>query len=301
MRRGFVILLLLAAFGVVASFCIVILDEREQAFRTFLNDPDFKVFGVQLGETVLTEPGWYVRIPGLQQLYVYDRRRLRYDAKPRDLYTSEKLLIQVDYYAMWRIADPRLFFESVKTYEEASRRLDTVTYGEVRKTLAQHPLSDLLSPRRTVLMNSITEACDATLGSFGIQIADLRLRRTDYPQTNLARVFDRMRTERDRFAKRYRAEGEEEARAIRSRAERESEVLRAEATRKSEQIRGEGDARATNIYAEAFSQDAEFYAFVRSLQAYRKALDDQTTLILSPNSSFLRYLFPDSGQPAPAP
>jgi membrane protease subunit HflC len=301
MRRGFVILLLLAAFGVAASFCIVILDEREQAFRTFLNDPDFKMFGAQLGQPVLTEPGWYVRVPGLQQLYLYDRRLLRYDAKPRDLYTSEKLLIQVDYYAMWHIEDPRLFFESVKTYEEASRRLDTVTYSEVRKTLAQHPLSDLLSPERTVLMSQITEACDATLSSLGIRVADLRLRRTNYPETNLVRVFERMRTERDRFAKRYRAEGEEEARAIRSRAERESEVLRAEAGRKSEQIRGEGDARATSIYAEAYGQDAEFYAFVRSLEAYRKALDAQTTVIMSPSSPFLRYLFQDSSRPNVAP
>jgi membrane protease subunit HflC len=122
MSRGLVALLLLLTVVVVGSFCVVILDERQQAFRTLLNDPEPEYFGLSLNRAILSEPGWYIRIPGLHQLYIYDRRLLRYEANPRDLYTSEKTLLAVDYYAMWQIADARLFLESVRTLSEALGR-----------------------------------------------------------------------------------------------------------------------------------------------------------------------------------
>jgi membrane protease subunit HflC len=291
MSRGLVLLLLLLTLGVVGSFCVVILDEREQAFRTLLNDPAPKLFGLSLNRAILTEPGWYIRIPGLHQLHRYDRRLLRYEANPRDLYTAEKLLLAVDYYAMWRVADPRLFFESVRTVSAALRRLDTITYSEVRKTLAQHTLANLLSKERPTITQAIAQNSAAKLAPLGIELVDLKIRRTDYPQANLDRIFQRMRTERERFAKKFRAEGEESARTIRSKADRESQVLRADAQRRSAELHGEGDALAAQIYAEAYGKDPEFYAFMRSLEAYQEALDDQTTLILSPKLPFLRYFF----------
>ena len=291
MSRGLVLLLLLLTLAVVGSFCVVILDEREQAFRTLLNDPDPKPFGLSLNRAILTEPGWYIRIPGLHQFHRYDRRLVRYEANPRDLYTSEKLLLAVDYYAMWRVADPRLFFESVRTVSEALRRLDTITYSELRTTLAQHTLADLLSKERPAIMQTIAQNSAAELAPLGIQLVDLKIRRTYYPQANLDRIFQRMRTERQRFAKKFRAEGEESARTIRAKADRESQVLRADAQRRSAELHGKGDALAAQIYAEAYGKDPEFYAFMRSLEAYQKALDDQTTLILSPKLPFLRYLY----------
>ena len=299
MSRRIVTLLLLLTLAVIGSFCIVILDERQQAFRTLLNDPAPKLFGYSLNRAVLTEPGWYFRIPGLHQLYTYDRRLLRYEANPRDLYTSEKLLLEVDYYAMWRIADPRLFFESIRTLPEALGRLDTITYSELRKTLAQHTLADLLSAKRPEITRAITENSAAKLSPLGIELLDLKLRRTDYPEANVDRIFQRMRTERERFAKKFRAEGEEQARTIRANADRESQVVRAEATGESTTLRGQGDAEAAEIYARAYEKDPEFYAFMRSLEAYEKALDDETTLILSPKLPFLRYLFSDGRKPTP--
>jgi membrane protease subunit HflC len=140
-------------------------------------------------------------------------------------------------------------------------------------------------------MQTIAQNSAAKLAPLGIQLVDLKIRRTDYPQANLDRIFQRMRTERQRFAKKFRAEGEESARTIRAKADRESQVLRADAQRRSAELRGEGDALAARIYAEAYGKDPEFYAFMRSLEAYQKALDDQTTLILSPKLPFLRYLF----------
>ncbi len=299
MSLRIVTLLLLATLGVVGSFGVVVLDERQQAFRTLLNDPEPELFGYSLNVPVLVEPDWYFRIPGLHQLYVYDRRLLRYEANPRNLYTSEKLLLEVDYYAMWRIADPRLFFESVRTQREALGRLDTITYSELRTTLAQHTLADLLSTKRPAITRAITANSAAKLAPLGIELVDLKLRRTDYPQANLDRIFQRMRTERERFAKKFRAEGEEQARTIRAKADRESQVVRAEATGEAAVLRGEGDAEAADIYAQAYGKDPEFYAFVRSLEAYEKALDEETTLILSPKLPVLRYLF--AGGPRATP
>ncbi len=291
MTRRLVTLLLILTAVVVGSFCVVILDEREQAFRTLLNDPDPRVMGVSLNRAVLIEPGWYFRVPGLHQFHRYDGRLLRYEAKPRELYTSEKLLLSVDYYAMWRVSHPQLFFESVRTLPQAMRRLDTITYSELRQTLAQHTLGDLLSQKRPAIMRKITKNSATKLAPLGITLTDLKIRRTDYPQANLDRIFQRMRSERERFAKKFRAEGEEAARTIRSEADRDSQLVRAKARRESTALRGEGDAQAAQIYAEAYSEDAEFFAFVRSLEAYEKALDKETTLILSPKLPFLKYFF----------
>ncbi|MEE9279792.1 MAG: protease modulator HflC [Myxococcota bacterium] len=303
MRRQVVVLLLLATLGVAASFCVVIIDEREVAFRTILNESDMVLPGLgQLNPgsgdrpAILDQPGWYIRIPFIHQLYRYEKRRMRYDrAEPLELQTSEKLLIEVDYYAVWRIADPELYFKSIRTRDAALRRLDTVTYSAVQQTLAGHTLAELLSEGREEITRLITKTSAEGLAPDGIEILDLRIRRTVYPEANLAQIYNRMRSERNRFAMRFRAEGEEQSRGIRSKADRESLVIRSTAERDSARLRGDGDAEATRIYAEAFAQDLEFYEFIRSLEAYRLALNNQTTLILSPDAPFLRYLF----EPAP--
>jgi membrane protease subunit HflC len=246
----------------------------------------------------LSKPGWYVRIPMLHELYVYDRRLQRYDSEPQDLYTSEELLLGVDYYAMWRIVNPRQFFESNRTLSKALQRIDDVTYDNLRGALATHSLSALLSAQRDEILRSITERSDEVLAPHGIRVVDLRIRSIDFPEKNLERIFERMRTDQERVAKGHRAEGEEQARSIRSGADRESRVLRADALRESEQIRGEGDAEAAGIYADAFNQDPEFYSFLRSLEAYRATIDEGTTLVISPKTPFLRYLFPEDGSEA---
>jgi membrane protease subunit HflC len=175
-----------------------------------------------------------------------------------------------------------------------------VIHSAVRSVLDQHQLTEILSPKRAEIMRQITEQADATLRERGIRVDDVRLRRTDYPPANLARIYGRMQTERQRFAKKFRAEGEERARKIRAVADLESQVVLAGAQREATRTRGEGDAEAAAIYADAYSRDREFYAFLRSLEAYRQALDDQTTVILSPNSPFLRYLF-QNGAKRPTP
>ena len=299
MRRRLLSLLLLATLGVAASFCIVIIDEREVAFRTILNESDPTLFGLHLNQPVIDQPGWYIRIPFLHQLYRYEGRRMRYDrADPLELQTSEKLLIEVDYYVVWRIVDPELYFKRIRTRDAALRRIDTITYSSVQQTLAKHTLAELLSEDREEITRTIAAISRAGLAPEGIDILDLRIRRTVYPEANLPRIYERMRTERNRFALKFRAEGEEQARAIRSNADQESLIIVSTAERDSARLRGDGDAEATRVYAEAYGRDREFYEFLRSLEAYKLALNHQTTLILSPDAPFLKYLFEPAATPA---
>ena len=295
MSRWIASLLIAAALVVFALFCVTIIDEREQALRTLLNKAEPTVLGMSLNSPNLIEPGWYVVIPGLHELTRYDRRAILFHSSKRSLNTVERTLVDADYYVVWRIADPRQFYESNRREETAVQRIDEFTYSEVRETVNRHSLADLLSSAREQVQREITAASDAKLSPLGIHVVDVRLGATLYPEENLSRVYERMRTERARFALKFRAEGEQQARVLRSQADRESQVILAQAERESLQLRGEGDAEAARIYADAYSGDPEFYAFFRSLEAYRKSLDAQTTVVLSPRSGFLKYLFDMGG------
>jgi membrane protease subunit HflC len=297
MNRWVAAALLTAAALAFAAFCVIIIDEREQAFRTLLNQAEPKVLGVALNRPNLTEPGWYVVIPGLHELTRYDRRAIHFHSAKRSLNTVERTLVDVDYYIVWRIADAREFYESFRREDAAVQRIDEVTYSEVRETVNKHSLGDLLSAARADVQKEITAAADAKLRARGVEILDVRLGATLYPDENLARVFDRMRTERARFALKFRAEGEQQARGLRSKADGESQVILAQADKEALSLRGEGDGAAAEIYSGTYAADPEFYAFFRSLEAYRKSLDAQTTVVLSPRSGFLKYLFDMNGTP----
>jgi membrane protease subunit HflC len=295
MNRWVTGLLLTAALAVFAIFCVTIIDEREEGFRTVLNRAEPTLFGLPLNRPNLTEPGWYIVIPGIHELSLYPRQNILFHSAKRSLNTVERTLVDADYYVVWRIADPRRFYEANRREESAVQRIDELTYSEVRETVNKHRLADLLSESRDGVQKEITAASNAKLAPLGIEVVDVRLGATLYPDENLARVYERMRTERARFALKFRAEGEQQARALRSKADGESQVILAQAERESLRLRGEGDAEASRIYADAYGSDPEFYAFFRSLQAYRKALDDQTTVVMSPRSGFLRYLFDMGG------
>ncbi len=290
MKRWLVLGLLLATGVVVAMFCVVVLDEREQGFRTLLGAPD------PLG-ALLIEPGPYLRVPGLQEIDIYDRRLQRYDAERQEVQLSDGKLMEVDYFVVYRIDNPQLFREQLRSEARLQSFLDDNSFGPVRDVLATVPLDALLSVRRQSVMRKISDAMAENLRPRGVAVLDVRLRSTDYPEGNLPQTYQRMIKERERFARKFRAEGEEESRKVRSQADLESQVLRAEAKRQASELRGEGDSEATRVYAEAYNQDPEFYVFMRSLEAYRKALDGETTVILSRDVPFLRHLF-DGGASA---
>ena len=255
---------------------------------------------VQLGDPVrtITEPGLYAKLPFIQEVLYFDKRLLDYEASPKEILTKDKQQLVVDNYSRWRIDDPLLFFRTVRNEAGAQSRLDDIVYSDLRETLGRHTLSDIVSGQRSDLMKEVTAASDIKTRAYGIRLIDVRIKRADLPEKNELNVFNRMRTERERQAKRFRAEGDEEARKVRSDADKQVRILTADARQKADIVRGEGDAQAVKIFADAYGRDPEFYDFVRSMDAYRKTIDTDTTLILSTDSEFFRWL--SKSTPAPA-
>jgi len=247
---------------------------------------------VQLGDPVreIREPGLYWRIPFIQQVTYFDRRLLDYDASPKEILTRDKQQLVVDNYSRFRIVDPLQFYRTVRDENGAQSRLDDIIYSNLRETLGRHTLREIVSEERAALLEEVTKRSDAKAREYGIEVVDVRIKRADLPEKNELNVFNRMRTERERQAKKYRAEGDEEARKIRSVADKTVQILMADARQQSEVTRGEGDAKAAGIFAEAYGRDPEFYAFVRTLDAYKRTLATDTTAILSPHSDFLELL-----------
>ena len=290
MIRLLTLLLILVTLGIAASFCVIILDEREQGFRTLLGDAEA---GILNPRVILQEPGLYLRIPGLHQIDRYDRRLQSFALSGLTLTLADKVEIDIDYYVTYRIVDPQLLRQKLGS-RQVSNQLLEVSQSNVRKVLGQTLLSEVLSDQRAAIMARMTDSCNEEMLPLGVESDDLRIRTTDYPESNLAEVFRRMQKERDRTAKRLRAEGEGDANRIRSAADLESERTLAEARRQSEEIRGRADSEATAVYADAYGKDPEFYSFLRSLEAYKASLDSKTTLVLSPDVPFLQHLFRDS-------
>jgi len=247
---------------------------------------------VQLGEPVRTvqEPGLYFKLPLVQNVLYFDKRLLAYDAAPKEILTKDKQQLVVDNFSRWRIRDPLQFYRTVRNEAGAQSRLDDVIYSIVRENLGRHTLREIMNEKRTEVMAEVTKESDAKARDYGIEVTDVRIKRADLPEKNELNVFNRMRTERERLAKKFRAEGDEEARKIRSESDKEVQILTAEARKQAEITRGQGDAQAVKIFADAYGRDPEFYQLVRTLEAYRNSITDGTTLILSPNSEFFRYL-----------
>ena len=247
---------------------------------------------VQLGEPVRTvqEPGLYFKLPLIQDVLYFDKRLLAYDASPKGILTKDKQQLVVDNYSRWRIDDPLQFYRTVRDEAGAQSRLDDVIYSIVRENLGRRTLREIMNEKRTEVMAEVTKESDAKARDYGIEVVDVRIKRADLPEKNELNVFERMRTERERQAKKFRAEGDEEARKIRSGSDKEVQILTAQARKQAEILRGEGDAQAVKIFADAYGRDPAFYQLVRTLEAYRKSFNEGTTVVLSPNSEFFRYL-----------
>ncbi len=247
---------------------------------------------LQFGKHIrtVTEPGLHYKVPFTQNVVYLDKRLLEYDAAPKELITRDKQQLVVDNFSRWRIVDPLKFYQSVRNEAGAQSRLDDIIYSNLRETLGRHTFRDVLSGDRELLMRELTEVCDKKAAAYGIQIVDVRIKRTDLPEKNEQNVYNRMRTERERQAKKFRAEGGEEARKIRALADKEARIIEAEAKKSADIINGEGDAKALSIFAKAYNQDPDFFSFTRTLEAYGKAMQEPVTLILPAESEFFRYL-----------
>lgn len=238
----------------------------------------------------ITEPGLYFKIPFIQEVLYFTKMLLVLDAPPADVITQDKKTMLIDNFSMWRIKDPLLFLQTLRTERAGESRLDDIIKSELRVELGTHDLIDVVTKTRETIMAKVTKEANLKAVEYGIEVVDVRIKRADLPEDNAQKVFGRMRSERERIAKKYRSEGAEEATKIRAQTDKEKVILIAEAYRKEQETRGNGDARATKIYADAFNRDREFYAFMRSMQAYKNALQTDTTILLSEKSDFLKYL-----------
>ena len=247
---------------------------------------------LQFGRPVrtITEPGLNFKIPFIQKVEYFERRLLVYDASPRELITRDKQQLVVDNYSRWKITDPLKFYQTVVTINGAQSRLDDIIYSNLREAMGRMTLRDIVSGDREGAMKRVTEESNAKAAAYGVEIIDVRIKRADLPEKNELTVFSRMKTERERQAKMFRAEGDEEARKIRSTAEKTRRILLAEANRDAEIIRGEAEADATKVYAAAYEKNSDFYAYMRTLEAYRRTLTNKTTMVLDPSSEFLERL-----------
>lgn len=247
---------------------------------------------VELGKPVrtVTDPGLYFKLPFIQEVTFFDKRLLTYDASAQDVITQDKKTLLIDNFAKWRIKDPLRVYQSFQTQRAALRRLDDIIYSELRVELGRHDLSEVVSKTRSEIMTVVTQRANEKASAYGIEIQDVRMKRADLPEQNEKAVFARMQAERERQAKQYRAEGAEEAQKIRSEAEKDREIILAQAYKTAQELRGDGDAKAFRTYAAAYRQDQRFFEFTRSMEAYRKTLNQNTTVIMTPDSEFFRYL-----------
>jgi membrane protease subunit HflC len=257
----------------------------------------------QFGRIVGTDiaPGLHFKIPLVQNVLVFDRRILTLDAQPERYLTQEKKDVSVDYFATWRIADARRYYTATLGSETLAEKMITpIVVEALRGTINQRALQDIVALDRGNLGGDmLRQVNQTTRTSLGIEVVDIRIKRIDLPEESnvLSSVYDRMRAERDRVAKQLRAEGQEEAVKIQAEGERQRLVIAADAERDAQIQRGEGDAQAAAIAAQAYSQDPEFYAFYRSLQAYKTAFGSKDVLVLDPDSELLRY-FANPGRAA---
>jgi membrane protease subunit HflC len=240
------------------------------------------------------KPGLHFKLPLVQQALRFDRRLQTLDAAAERYLTSEKKDVNVDFVVKWRISDSAKFYTAVAgDQDRAQQRLAPIVKDGMRTAINSRTLKEVVSSARSDLTDSLVQTANKAAMNLGIDIVDVRIKRVDLPEESsvLRSVYERMRSERKQVADALRAEGNEAAERIRSDADRQVQVIKAEAYREAQTGRGEGDAEAARIYASSYGKDAEFYAFYRSLEAYREAFTPANgVLVLDPKSEFLHYL-----------
>jgi modulator of FtsH protease HflC len=239
---------------------------------------------------VIDKPGLQFKLP-YQNVVSYDRRILDFEPPAEEVNASDQKRLVVDTYARFKIVDPLLFFQSVLTEQAADTRLASIISASLRRVIGSADLQAVISVQRASIMRQIRDEVNAQAKGFGIDVIDVRLRRADLPEGNGQAVYERMKAERQREAAQYRAQGAQQAQQIRADADRQRVEILADAQKQAQILRGQGDADSIKIYADAYGNDPNFFAFYRSLQAYREGLTGPgTTLVLTPDGEFFKYL-----------
>jgi modulator of FtsH protease HflC len=283
MSPRFNLLLIVAVLAaILVRMCVFAVDQREHAIK------------LQFRAIVKAdyEPGLHFKIPFIDDIRRYPNRILNYEHQEEKFLTGEKKNLIVDYFVTWRITDPAQYYRSVMGDEAAAKdRLSAIVKEGIKAAISQRTVQEVVSAERSELMTEMLTQVKERSPELGIEVVDVRVKRIDLSEEVSDSVYKRMQQERQRVATQLRSEGDEQSLRIRADAERQRTVILSEAYRDSERIRGAGDARAAEIYAAAYSKDREFYAFYRSMQAYREAIGrDQDVLVLKPDSDFFQFL-----------
>ncbi len=245
---------------------------------------------LQKPKEIITEPGLYFKLPFIQKIRYFSKQLLDNDSPPAEVITRDKKNLLIDNFSLWRITDPLKFLETVRSVNGARARLDDIVYSELRVEIGTHDLHAAVTESRETIMAKITEEANVKAAEYGIELADVRIKRIDLPPEIANSIFNRMRTERERIAKEYRSEGHEESTKIRATTDKEKTILTAEAYKQEQTVRGKGDAKAIKVYADALQKDPKFYAFIRSMEAYKTSLKNDTTILMTEDSDFLKFL-----------
>ncbi|MCG7867128.1 MAG: protease modulator HflC [Candidatus Thiodiazotropha taylori] len=255
---------------------------------------------LRLGEIVATDykPGLHLMWPIINNVQTFDARIQTMDSRPERFLTAEKKDVIVDYFAKWRIANVAQYYRSTGgSLDKTARLLQERINTNLRDEFGKRTVQDVISGERSEIMDKLTKDSDAMAAELGVEILDVRVKQIDLPPEVSESVYQRMRAERERVARDLRAKGAEAAERIRADADRERIVIVADAYREAEVLRGEGDGKAAETYANAYRQNSEFYAFYRSLNAYKNSFQDSSdVMVLQPDSDFFRYLKNSTGQ-----
>jgi membrane protease subunit HflC len=264
------------------------------------------------------QPGLHWKQPFVDEVLAFDKRWLEWDGEPNQVPTRDKKYIWVDSYARWRIVDPIRFFQRLRDETQAQSRLDDIIDGEIRNTIASHDLIEIVrtssrefdkgdentdrgsSPQefmvtlgRDELTRIVLHKASAITPDYGIELADVQIKRINYVESVQVKVFERMISERKQIAERSRSEGQGKSAEIRGKIERELKQIESESFRKAEEIRGRGDAEAASIYATAYNKDPDLYAFLKTLETYKTTIDANTSVVLSTDNQLFKYLDSD--------
>lgn len=264
---------------IVAMQSLYIVQQPEQAIVLQFGDP------VRL----VQEPGLKIKIPFIQNVVFYDKRLLNLEPPAQEVVLKDKKRLDVDTFSRYRITEPLIFYKTVRNEYQAQNRLQEIVNSSARNVLATFSLIELLSDKRTEIMRKISQAVKRDAAQIGVEVADVRIRRADLPIELSQAINERMKTERIREAKGYRAAGEKQAQEIRATADKTATITIATAEKEAQKIKGEGDKIATEIWNKATGVDPDFYAFYRSLEAYRNSFDGETSLVLAPEGEFFHF------------
>ncbi len=310
--RGIIIALVIVAFLAVSGGVYTV-DETEQVIVT--------QFGKVVGEP-LKEPGLYFKIPLIQDTHYFPKNLLEWDGEKGQIPTEDKTFLWVDTFARWKIVDPLKFYQTVNNTTGALSRLDDIVDAAVRNLITSYPLFETV--RRTnrdlntfdwggeqdyqqrkmatvkvgreKITNRIKQEIKLKLANFGIEIVDVKIKRINYVKEVQQSVYDRMIAERNQIAEKFRSEGQGQGREIKGDKERELKKITSEAYKKAQEIKGKADAKATKIYADAYGLSPDFYSFTKTLDIYKETLDKESSLVLSTDSEFFKYLKSYTGE-----